>query len=223
MKEKRPRYGIFIIESMDIKNEIDKKLDGFALKTILDLCDIPNKYFYIRTKLELEKVIKLFNKSNYGFLHLACHGTESGIELTFDTITFDELELIIGGNLYHRRLFLSACKVARFELAEHFIPKYHCYSIIGSPDKIAYDKAAVFWSSFYYQIYQLNKFHMPQSNLCPILENVTKAFNIKINYFSIIRNDSPRSMQHLREFHYDSGVPKYDMVKETRFKNIYRL
>lgn len=41
IEKDNPKYGVFIIESMDIDNERDNKLDGLALKTILDLCDIP--------------------------------------------------------------------------------------------------------------------------------------------------------------------------------------
>lgn len=217
----KPKYGVFIIESMDIENEQNGKLDGLALQTILDLCDIPNQYFYIRTKLELREIIELFTESNYGFLHIACHGSETGLELTYEDIDFDELELILGAHLYQRRLFLSACKATRFELAEHFIPKYHCYSVIGTPDNIDYDKAAVFWSSFYYLMYEINKINMPQRDLWPIIKNVTRLFNLKLNYFSIIGRRSPRSADHLREFNYDSGKMILDEVKKTRYRNIY--
>lgn len=222
VKNDNPKYGVFIIESMDLDNEKDKKLDGFALKTILDLCDIPNEYFYIRTKLELQKTIELFSNSNFGFLHLACHGNEEGLGLTYEYIYFEELEKIIGKHLYHRRLFLSACKTARFELAQHFIPKHHCYSVIGSPNDIDYDKAAVFWSSFYFLMHEVNKINMPQSDLWPILKNVTKLFNLKLNYYSIIKNSNPKSMNHLREFHYDSGQNIVDIVRKTKFENVYR-
>ena len=130
-KDKKPKYGVFIIESMDIDNEMDGKLDGLTLKSILDLCDIPNMYFYIRTRIELEYIIEKFKESNFGFLHLACHGNEKGLGFTYDEINFEELESIIGIYMYRRRLFLSACKAARFELAQHFIPKYHCYSVMS--------------------------------------------------------------------------------------------
>ena len=220
-QDKKPKYGVFIIESMDIDNETNGKLDGLALKKILDLCDIPNQYFYIRTKLELEKIIKLFTESDFGFLHIACHGNEKELGLTYESINFDELDLIVGHHLFRRRLFLSACKTARFELAQHFIPKYHCYSVIGSPDNIDYDKAAVFWSSFYYLMYEINKVNMPQKDLWPILENVSRLFKIKLNYFSIIGQGSPRSIDHLREFNYDSGKKILDVVRKTEFKNIY--
>ena len=222
IKRDNPEYGVFIIESMDIENERNKKLDGFVLKTILDLCDIPNEYFYIRTKLELKKTIELFSKSGFGFLHLACHGNEKGLGLTYEYIRFEKLELLIGKHLYHKRLFLSACQAARFELAQYFIPKHHCYSVIGSPNDIDYDKAAVFWSSFYFLMYEVNKVHMPQTDLLPILKNVTKSFNLKLNYYSIIKNSSPRSMNHLREFQFDSGHIIIDNVRKTMFENLYR-
>lgn len=181
-----------------------------------------HEYFYIRTKLELQKTIELFSESGFGFLHLACHGNEEGLGLIYEYIRFKELELLIGKHLYHRRLFLSACKATRFELAQHFIPKHHCYSVIGSPNNIDYDKAAVFWSSFYFLMYEVNKVHMPQTDLWPILKNVTKSFNLKLNYYSIIKNSSPLIMNHLMEFKYDSGQIIVDIVKETKFENFYR-
>jgi len=216
------KYGVFIIESMDIENEAKGKLDGWALKTILDLCDIENQYFYIRTKQELESIIEIFDESEYAFLHIACHGSESSLELTLDVVSFVELENIIGECLYRRRLFLSACKAARFELAEHFIPKYNCLSVIGTPNNIDYDKAAIFWSSFYYQMYQLDKVRMPQKYLMPILEEVSNFFKFKLNYFSILGSTSSLSIDHLREFNYDSGKKTLDIKRKTRFKNINR-
>lgn len=216
------KYGVFIIESMDFENESNGKLDGWALKIILDLCDIENQYFYIRTKKELENIIEIFDESEYAFLHIACHGSENSLMLTYEEIKFEELEQIIGECLYRRRLFLSACKAARFELAEYFIPKHNCLSVIGTPNNIDYDKAAIFWSSFYYQMYQLDKVKMPQKYLKPILEEVSKFFNIKLNYFSIIGSTSPKSFDHLREFNYNSGIIVLDEIKKTKYRNLNR-
>ena len=151
---------------MRLEDELSGDLDGLVLKSMLDICHIPNQYFYIRTKLELQKIIIEFKKSEFGFLHLACHANEENIAVTYDQISFDELEHIIGKHLYHRRLFLSACMADRFDLAKHFIPKYHCYSVIGSPDSIYCDKAAIFWCSYYHLMYELNQIDMPKNNLC---------------------------------------------------------
>lgn len=215
------KYGVFIIESMDFKNECNNKLDGWALKVILDLCGIENQYYYIRTKQELREIIEIFDESQYVFLHISCHGSEKSLRLTYDEIEFEELEEIIGECLYKRRLFLSACLAARFELAEHFIPKYHCFSVIGTPDEIDYDKAAIFWSSFYYKMYQVNKVAMPQVDLLPILKEVSSFFNLRLNYFSIITYRSSKHINHLKEFNYDCDKRVRKKVRETRFKNKY--
>jgi hypothetical protein len=157
MAQEITKFGVFIIESMDLKNETNKKLDGFALKTILDLSDIPNKYFYVRTKLELEYLVEEFKESKYRYLHIACHGNAKGLSLCIEDVLFSELDEILGEDLKYRRLFLSSCKSTRFELAEYFIPHYHCFSVIGTPKNIDYDKAAIFWSSFYYLMYLKDK------------------------------------------------------------------
>ena len=217
-----PKYGVFIIESMNLDDELNGDLDGYALKSMLDICHIPNQYFYIRTKKELIKIIEVFRDSDFGFLHLACHANEEKIATTYDHISFDELDQILGQYLYHRRLFISACKAARLELAQHFIPKYHCYSVIGSPDEIFCDKAAIFWSSYYHLMYEINQINMPQRQLMPILESLTKTFKIKLNYFAIINNQNSRSIDHLREINYDSGIKIDDNYRKTDYRNIYR-
>lgn len=215
------KYGVFIIESMDTINESNHKLDGYTLKTILDLCDIPNQYRYIRTKLELEKMTEEFSNSSYRFLHLSCHADKEGIQLTYEDINFDELDLIIGDALHHRRLFLSACEVAVFELAEHFIPKYHCFSVIGTPDEIDYDKAAIFWSSFYYLMYSNDQKQMVQGDILPTLQNVSGTFNVNLNYFSIIKDEHPKSRDHLREISIVAGK-QTSKIRKTQFTNQYR-
>jgi hypothetical protein len=222
MGEDYSRYGVFIIESMDLENEANGKLDGYILKTILDLCDIPNAYYYIRTKLEFENIILEFEKSEFRFLHISCHGNSKELCLTLESIKFSELETIIGQVLYHRRLFISACQVALFELAEHFVPKYHCFSVIGSPDNIDYDQAAIFWSSFYYLMYAKDSQQMVQVNILPTLLSVTKLFGVALNYFSIINNRYKNSIDHLREINIKNGSRIGDKVRLTKFRNQFR-
>jgi hypothetical protein len=216
-----PAYGVFIIESMDWDNEAKGKLDGYALKTILDLSDIPNQYIYIRTYQEFEHAMELFKETDYGFLHISCHGNEEGICLTMDDLSFEDLGLIMGPYLKYRRLFLSACKAASFALAEYFIPRYHCYSIMGAADTIDYDKAAIFWSSYYYLMYRDDQKRMWQKNIIPTLQNITRTFDESLNYFSIINERNPKSKFSLREIHFQNGSIKSDQVKATRFENLY--
>lgn len=216
-----PQYGIFIIESMDWDNERDGKLDGAALKTILDLSDIPNEYIYIRTRQEFEHAIDMFGESDFGFLHISCHGNDEGLVLTMNEISFADLEMIMGPKLKYRRLFLSACKAACFALAEYFIPQHHCYSIMGPPGTIDYDKAAIFWSTYYYLMYLDDKERMWQKNIIPTLQNVTRTFSETLNYFSIINERYSSSKTCLRELRFESGKKAFDEVRLTRFKNLY--
>jgi hypothetical protein len=216
-----PTYGIFVIESMDEQNEKDGNLNGSAICSILRLCGIPHDYIYIRTKRELEHAAELFRKSDFGFLHISCHGSESLLQLTLEDVTFEELELILGSSLKYRRLFLSACEAACFSLAEHFIPKHHCYSIVGPSGPIEYDKAAIFWSSYYYIMYNNNQQRMFQREIMPTLENITRTFNQSVNYFSIIVETNKKAKNHLREVHFQDGVSIYDETKPTNYENLY--
>ncbi len=216
-----PVYGVFIVESMDTDNEINENLDGKVLKKMLDLCGIPNFYIYIRTKPELDHAMDLFRQTDYGFLHISCHGSNEGLHLTLDDITFEELELIMGPHLKYRRLFLSACRAACFALAEYFIPRHHCYSVMGSPDSIDYDKAAILWSSYYYLMYKDDKERMWQKNIIPTLQNITRTFGENLNYFSIINEKNSVSKFSLRELHFQNGEEIFDQVKPTRFQNLY--
>lgn len=217
-----PEYGVFIVESMDIENEQDGHLNGKVLSKILDLCDIPCKYFYIRTRTELKEIIKLFGDCDFGFIHFCCHANNTGLEFTYDFVSFAELEAIIGPYMKYRRLFLSACEAAVFDLAKHFIPKHHTYSVIGTPDAITYDKAAIFWSSFYYLMYETDQRQMWQKYLIPTLTTITQTFNFKLNYFSIIQERHQKSKTHLKEFHFDSGKIVFERIADTGFHNIHR-
>lgn len=222
MEAIEPCYGVFIIESMDIVNENRGKLDGLALKTILDLCDIPNEYYYLRTTLELERVMEEFVKSNFQFLHIACHGNAEELCLTLEDISFEAFEEIFGESLWHRRLFLSACQVARLELAQRLIPKYHAYSVIGTPNDINYDKAAIIWSTFYHLMHEKDQAQMFQRDLLPLLKKVSRLFGISLNYFSIIKDAHPQSIDHLREINLVNGKSEVDMMRKTPYRNRYR-
>ena len=126
MNEENIKYGVFIIESMDWKDELEGNLDGHALSVILKLSRIPYEYIYVRTRIEFEHAMEFFRKTDFGFLHISCHGNEEGLCLTIDDLNFEELGDIMGPYLKYRRLFLSACHAASFSLAQYFIPRHHC-------------------------------------------------------------------------------------------------
>lgn len=181
-------YGVFIIESLSLFDE-QKLTDGQILNQILDLFGIPSRYYYLRTAQELEEIIKEFKNSEFRYLHLSCHGDKEQVCLTLDNLFYYELAELVGPYLKSRRLFVSACEVANFNFAKEFIPKHKCFSVIGSPMKIDIPQSAIFWSSFYYLIYEANENKMKQRDLIKVIEKLAQLFKMPINYYSFIKGD----------------------------------
>jgi hypothetical protein len=183
------KFGVFIIESLSFKNENDGVSDGHILAQILDLCKVPNRYTYLRTEQELIEIIKEFQESKFRYLHLSCHGDKEQINLTLDSLFYYELAEILGPYLKSRRLFISSCEVTNFNFAKEFIPKYRCFSVIGSPIKIEFSRAAVFWSSFYYLMNEANDVEMRQPDLIKVINRLSDAFNLPVNYYSFLKGN----------------------------------
>ena len=138
-----------------------------------------------------------------------------------DEIRFGELGEMLRPFLKYRRLFLSSCEAACFELAKYFIPQYHCYSVIGPAGAITYDKAAILWSSFYYLMYEVSRDHMSQIDIMPKVADITRTFSERLNYFSIIKEEHPQAKDCLREVCYENGFNIHDRIQKTAFENKY--
>lgn len=65
---------VFIIESLSLHDERNERFEGRILKQILRLGGKESRYYYIRTRRELEKIVILFGKSGFRYLHISCHG-----------------------------------------------------------------------------------------------------------------------------------------------------
>ena len=84
---------LFIIESLTLDDEADGRQEGEILSRMLRLAGkTKTKYFYIRTKRELEEIIDLFDESKYRYLHISCHANDSEMGTTFDDVFFSSLE-----------------------------------------------------------------------------------------------------------------------------------
>jgi hypothetical protein len=147
---------LFIIELLTFENEEEGFFEGNILSQILHLSGKSSIYYYIRTMSELEEVLYKFNESEYRYLHFSCHGDDKSMYTTLDRIQFDDLATLLNLCLKNRRLFLSACQMTNINLAKKIIPSSGCYSIIGPNDNIAFNDAAIFWSSFYHLIFKSN-------------------------------------------------------------------
>ncbi len=182
----KDKYGVFIIETLRLEDE-KKRQDGLIIKDILDLCEIPNDYYYIRTSHELIELIKEFENSEFRYLHISCHADSSQLEFTFEALFFYEVAEIIKDSIKGKRVFISACEASNFNFAKSIVSNNGCLSLIGSPNKINFDKSAVFWSSFYHLMKENDERRMGQPEIKEVLQSLVNIHGMPINYYSFIR------------------------------------
>jgi len=141
------KYGVFIVESL----RGGDYFDGENLSEILGLSKIRNIYREIHDKDHFIKAINEFKESNLRYLHISCHSDLDGIEINGEEITNSKLSVIFRNKINKKRIFLSACKGGNRNMATA-IAKCAGQSLIGTPIDLYFDKAALFWPSFYHVI-----------------------------------------------------------------------
>jgi hypothetical protein len=181
---------VFIIESLEFDDEANDRYEGKIISNILHLNQKNSKYYYIRTKKELEKVIGIFGESGYRYLHLSCHGSPQSMATTLDTIPFEQLGEILKPHLRRKRLFISTCEMVNGELAKAIIPDSGCYSIIGPWEPVAFSDAAILWASFYHLIFNYESEAITREGIIKYCQRIVNLFGVPLNYFSSSRSSS---------------------------------
>lgn len=176
--------NVFVIESLRFSDEADDRFEGRILQQILRLSDRQSKYYYIRTRRELERVAKMFGASQFRYLHLSCHANSDVMATTLDHIPFEALGNILRPHLNGRRLFLSACEMATADLASEILEGSGCYSVIGPTSEINFSDAALLWSSFYHLMFRANESRMTRKWIKKHLQSTATLFGVEMNYFS---------------------------------------
>ena len=189
----KPR--VFIIESLKFSDEKNNRFEGKFLSQILHLAGKKSKYYYFRTENELRRLLKMFNKCDYRYLHLSCHGTSTTLHTTLDKISFSQFGEIVEPYLENKRLFISACEVVNMNLAEAVIPASGCLSIIGPDIDINFDDAAIIWASFYRLAFREGPTKMTRDTVKSALRKVVKAFEIPLNYYSKSESEGIKFLQ----------------------------
>ena len=172
------KYGVFILENLHGEDFFD----GENLHEILDLSDIANEYREVLDKDDFVKAINEFKKSNLRYLHLSCHADMDGIEINGEEISNLELSKIFKNKIRKRRIFLSACKGGNLNIATA-VQKCGGQSVIGTPIDLYFDKAALFWPSFYHVINCVADSKMNKKSISATLKKCVDLFEIPINYY----------------------------------------
>lgn len=177
----KPR--LFIIETLRLSDEREDLFEGGHLSKILRLSGSRSRYMYLRTKRELEEAIDLFEDSDYRYLHISCHGGKSGIDLTFDDLSFEELGQMLKPCLDGKRVFFSSCSVMNDRCAQSLLPGSGCYSVIGPSRNIAFDRATVFWSGFYHLLLRDKATSIKHDDLNETVSRLQSVFGVHMRYY----------------------------------------
>lgn len=175
--------NVFIVESLEREDEA-KRRDGRILRDFLNLDGKATQYHYIRTAIELKKILHEFEKSEYRYLHLSCHGNRSAIFTTYERIGFAEFGKIIRPYLDERRVFISACWIVNASLAREVFKDGECISLIGPNYEIDFGDVAIAWATFYHLMFKADRKRMTGTNISPTLRRIKRAFGIPLTYYS---------------------------------------
>ena len=182
--KKKSEPQLFIIESLKMRDEEKHLYEGDIISRMLSLSGkTDTKYFYIRTRREMQEMADRFVRSKHRYMHISCHADESGIETTLETITNPELSDMLRDHLHRTRLFVSACAMANEDLAEQLFSKSEILSFAGPSVPIDFDDAAAFWVSFYHLMFKKDDGSMAGEYVKEVLNKLSILYDAQMNYF----------------------------------------
>ncbi len=174
---------VFIIESLALVDEASERREGAVLAAVLKMCGKNPLYYYIRTRAELELMAQEFEASCYRYLHISCHGGDTSLETTLDSVSYQSFAKIFEGKLKNRRLFVSACSAGNDLFAELVGSKNADIISIAAPSTdIQFDHAVAFWSSFYVKTFSLNSRSMDSARIVEVVKPLAALFPAPIHF-----------------------------------------
>lgn len=175
-------HDFYIIESL---KEDDIK-DGQIFSDSLDSIKKVPIYECVESFKDLKKALENFEKSNYKYLLISCHGDEENLELSHEKInSYDLNDLNI--NFKQRRIFMSSCKGGSYIFAKYFI-RNGAYSVVGTPNKLDQIIATGMWTTMLIIFERLSGTVLKYSEINKVSKLMTEVYQITLHYYSFIRN-----------------------------------
>jgi len=180
---------VFIIESLH-EEDFDSNRVGKVIEQVLIMGAMKPIYRYVKTYQELQMAMQEFHHSNYRYLHLSFHGDEESFETHFGVLPFNQLLPSLNGIVRGKRVFISSCEVVthvNHELANILIRNAGCVSLVGSYEEIAFNDAALMWSTFYYLCFrdQKDRIKIRREDITGNLKTLTRLFRLNLNYYAL--------------------------------------
>lgn len=112
------------------------------------------KYHYFQGERELPHLVALFRESQYRYLHISCHGSQTEIFTTNGAMSYARFAQFFSGHLRLRRLVVSACELGNNMFVDLIAASNKgMHSIVAPAQTIQYDHAAAIWSAFYVSMF----------------------------------------------------------------------
>jgi hypothetical protein len=173
---------VFIIESLSNEDERLQRFEGQRLANLLTLCGKNPRYFYFRSKDELPHILKLFELSKYRFLHVSCHGSDSQIETTSESLSYNEFAAYFKDTLKLKRVFLSACELGNEIFSETLAGvNKGMHSVVAPAEPIDFDHAAAIWGAFYVSAFANNVKAMSGDDIRMRIEKLCALFPVNFH------------------------------------------
>lgn len=176
---------VFILESLSSKDENAKRFEGRVLEEMLRLAGKNPKYYYFQSKEELTHLAGLYRQSQYRYLHISSHASDSTIGLTNDTLTYEEFSAYFSGHLKLRRLFFSACQAGNRRFIDAIKTNNKgMHSLVAPAEDIQFDHAAALWSAFYVSMFTTSENSMKHSHIKDKLQSLAGLFPVDFYFAS---------------------------------------
>lgn len=174
---------VFIIESLELTDEAKERREGAVLAAVLKMCGKNPLYYYIRTEAELKMLADEFKKSGYRYLHISCHGGDTSLETTIDSIAYKDFAEIFKDCLNGRRLFVSACSAGNKQFAELVgVRNADIFSVAAPADDIRFDHAVAFWGAFYVKLFSTNADAMKAKGIKDAFKTLSALFDVPVHW-----------------------------------------
>jgi hypothetical protein len=173
---------VCIVESLEFLQE-DSHREGEIIARTLRLSGKRTHYTYLRTVDELKVFAKEFGESKHRYLHLSCHGNQSGFYTTTGKISATDLAELLVPHVAKRRVFLSACLAAKSSFAKTLLENSGCWSVVAPVGTIYFDDAAIFWTSFYHLMFKSNPDTMKRVDIEATVEKCAVMVGEKFRFF----------------------------------------
>ena len=147
----REDADVFIIEALKSEDYARNLADGKHLENQLNLLGFHPIYRRALSKDDFVCAVNEFTRSNYRFLHISCHGDMENVFIyDKDVLTYDEMATILKPNIKNARLTFSACNLGNKDfMMKLFRTKGELHSVLAPCEETFFDKASIFWNSFY--------------------------------------------------------------------------